>query len=98
MANKNTTSKTTTTESMNYEAPTLEHKKCGFINEFLWTCAGVNKAVLRQCPSDYAKYAGIGGTILFTAFDGNVIRGLWQCSMSLTAHTLRLHSVSFGGY
>lgn len=39
----------------------------GVLNEFLWTCAGVNKAVLRQCPSDYAKYAGIGGTILFTA-------------------------------
>lgn len=37
------------------------------INEFLWSCAGVNKAVLRQCPSDYSKYAGIGGTILFTA-------------------------------
>lgn len=39
----------------------------GRINEFLWSCAGVNKAVLRQCPSDYSKYAGIGGTILFTA-------------------------------
>lgn len=47
--------------------PVLEHNRCGFINEFLWTCAGVNKKVLRQCPSDYAKYAGIGGTILFTA-------------------------------
>ncbi|MBD5339045.1 MAG: DUF4407 domain-containing protein [Bacteroides sp.] len=44
-----------------------EHKRCGWINEFLWTCAGVNKQVLRQCPSDYAKYSGIGGTILFTA-------------------------------
>jgi len=42
-------------------------KRCGFINEFLWTCAGVNKTVIRQCPTDYAKYAGIGGTILFTA-------------------------------
>lgn len=44
-----------------------EPRKCGWINEFLWSCAGVNKKVLRQCPSDYAKYAGIGGTILFTA-------------------------------
>jgi hypothetical protein len=67
MANKNTTSKNAATESINSESPILEHKKCGFINEFLWTCAGVNKAVLRQCPSDYAKYAGTGGTILFTA-------------------------------
>ena len=38
---------------------------CGWVNEFLWTCAGVNKKILRQCPGDYAKYAGIGGTILF---------------------------------
>lgn len=39
----------------------------GWVNEFLWSCAGVNKAVLRQCPTDYSKYAGIGGMILFTA-------------------------------
>lgn len=39
----------------------------GFLNEFLWICAGVDRKVLRQCPTDYAKYAGIGGTILFTA-------------------------------
>lgn len=39
----------------------------GYVNEFLWICAGVNRRVLRQCPTDYAKYAGIGGTILFTA-------------------------------
>ena len=53
--------------SIEYEEPILEKKRCGWLNEFLWTCAGVNKQVLRQCPSDYAKYAGIGGTILFTA-------------------------------
>ncbi len=39
----------------------------GWLNEFLWLCAGANRKVLRQCPTDYAKYAGIGGTILFTA-------------------------------
>ncbi len=44
-----------------------EIKWAGVLNEFLWTCAGVNKKILRQCPTDYAKYAGIGGTILFTA-------------------------------
>lgn len=44
-----------------------EIKRGTWLNEFLWSCAGVNKHVLRQCPSDYAKYAGIGGTILFTA-------------------------------
>ena len=39
----------------------------GSINEFLWICAGANRKILRQCPTDYAKYAGTGGTILFTA-------------------------------
>ncbi|MBR5698012.1 MAG: DUF4407 domain-containing protein [Prevotella sp.] len=37
------------------------------LNEFLWLCAGANRKVLRQCPTEHAKYAGIGGTILFTA-------------------------------
>lgn len=36
-------------------------------NEFLWTCAGVDKPLIRMCPQDKAKKAGIGGTILFTA-------------------------------
>ena len=42
-------------------------KEPGWLNEFLWMCAGANRAVLRQCPTDWAKYAGTGGTILFTA-------------------------------
>lgn len=42
-------------------------KSGGIINEFLWTFAGVNKPLLRQCPNEYAKYAGMGGTILGTA-------------------------------
>lgn len=42
-------------------------KRCDLLNEVLWTCSGVDKRILRQCPTDYAKYAGIGGTILFTA-------------------------------
>lgn len=37
------------------------------LNELLWTCSGADKRILRKCPTDYAKYAGIGGTILFTA-------------------------------
>lgn len=42
-------------------------RRGGLLNEFLWICAGANRKILRQCPTDYAKYAGIGGTILFTA-------------------------------
>lgn len=39
----------------------------GLLNEFLWMCAGVNRKILLQCPTDWAKYAGQGGLILFTA-------------------------------
>lgn len=39
----------------------------GNINEFFWLCSGVDRKVLRQCPTEYAKYAGMGGTIFFTA-------------------------------
>lgn len=42
-------------------------RRSSFLNEFFWWCAGVNRDILRQCPTDYAKYAGMGGTILFTA-------------------------------
>lgn len=41
--------------------------KSNWYNEFLWWCAGVNRNVLRQCPTEYAKYAGMGGTIFSTA-------------------------------
>ncbi len=47
----------------------------GYLNEFLWICAGANRKVLRQCPTDYAKYAGIGGTILFTALMASLSGG-----------------------
>lgn len=54
-------------EQINDHIEETQVKWGGLLNEFLWTCAGVNKQVLRQCPTEYAKYAGIGGTILFTA-------------------------------
>lgn len=58
----------------------------GFLNEFLWICAGADRKVLRQCPTDYAKYAGIGGTILFTAL------------MAMLSGGYALYSVFYNGY
>lgn len=55
------------TTKNNESLETPEIKWGGLINEFLWMCGGANRKVLRQCPTEYAKYAGIGGTILFTA-------------------------------
>ena len=50
-------------------------KWSNLINEFLWVCAGADRKVLRQCPTEHAKYAGIGGTILFTAIMASISGG-----------------------
>lgn len=42
-------------------------RKPGWYNIFFWWCAGVNRDVLKQCPTEWAKYAGMGGTIFSTA-------------------------------
>lgn len=34
---------------------------------FLWWCGGARIDILKESPSDHAKYFGIGGTVLFTA-------------------------------
>lgn len=36
------------------------------ISEFLLQCSGVDREILRECPTDENKYIGIGGTVLFT--------------------------------
>ena len=47
--------------------PNRKKKRAGIVNEVLWTCGGLDKALLRMCPTDWAKKAGMGGTILGTA-------------------------------
>ena len=42
-------------------------KRSSLFNEFFWICSGANRHILRQCPTEYSKYFGIGGTIFFTA-------------------------------
>ena len=51
----------------NKETKIVNERKPGWYNNFLWWCAGVNRDVLRQCPTEWAKYAGMGGTIFSTA-------------------------------
>jgi hypothetical protein len=36
------------------------------LKEFFWLCAGANKAILDNCPSEASKYVGIGATVFFT--------------------------------
>lgn len=37
-----------------------------FLQNFLCSCAGADKSILKQCPTEWNKYACIGATILFT--------------------------------
>jgi len=43
-----------------------EDRELSRIQHFLCICAGVDKEVLKQCPTEWNKYTGIGATILFT--------------------------------
>lgn len=61
--------------------PNRKRKRCGLIQEFLWTCGGLDKSLLRMCPTDWAKKAGMGGTILGTAI-------LATLSMGYAAYTV----------
>lgn len=51
----------------NTEEKKQKKNRGSLLNEFFWICAGVDRKILRQCPTDWAKYAGQGGLILFTA-------------------------------
>lgn len=45
----------------------LENKReLSPIQRFMCICAGVDKEILKQCPTEWNKYTGIGATILFT--------------------------------
>src|SRR5580704_7169849 len=35
-------------------------------SHFLWWCAGAYQGLLRECPSEQTKYAGLGGVLLAT--------------------------------
>lgn len=69
-------------------------RRGGLLNEFLWICAGANRKILRQCPTDYAKYAGIGGTILFTALMAMLSGGY---ALYFVFNSVPV-SIAFGGF
>src|SRR5882757_4744150 len=43
-----------------------EKKKKPRESHFLWWCAGAYQDLLKDCPSEQTKYAGLGGVILAT--------------------------------
>jgi hypothetical protein len=64
------------------------------INRFFWWCAGANIEVLQKCPSDHAKYFGVGGTIVFTALMASFAGGY----AFFTAFKSVLPSIFFGAF
>lgn len=48
------------------KAKSNEDRELSRIQHFLCICAGVDKEILKQCPTEWNKYTGIGATILFT--------------------------------
>lgn len=36
------------------------------IQDFFWFCSGATRPLLKKCPSEHIKYAGIGATVFFT--------------------------------
>ena len=42
---------------------------------FLVSCSGANKDIIKQCPTEYTKFTGIGATILLTALMAMVSGG-----------------------
>ena len=44
-----------------------QHHQMNWFQQFLMICSGANLHILRKSPSEWNKYAGIGGIVLFTA-------------------------------
>lgn len=36
------------------------------LTHFFWLCSGADMAILKKCPTEKSKYAGIGATVFFT--------------------------------
>src|ERR1700761_4000391 len=49
-----------------YESFNGSRKEQPVERHFLWWCAGAYQRLLKDCPSEHAKYAGLGGVILAT--------------------------------
>jgi len=65
-----------------------------YLSRFLWWSAGANIDILEKCPTEHAKYFGVGGTIVFTALMASFAGGY----AFFTAFKSPLMSVFFGAF
>ena len=45
------------------------------LKKFLWWCAGIDEQTILQCPTEWAKYASMGATILLTGVLASISGG-----------------------
>lgn len=45
------------------------------VRNFFWFCAGVNRSVMEECPTEHSKYVAIGATVFFTALFASISGG-----------------------
>src|SRR5258708_38660299 len=50
-------------------------------SHFLWWCAGAYQPILKECPSEQTKYAGLGGVLLATFVLAALSAGYWVYSV-----------------
>lgn len=50
-------------------------RKPSYLTRFLWWCAGVDSDLMKQCTHEWAKYASMGATILFTGMFASIAGG-----------------------
>src|SRR5882724_2758318 len=77
----------------NYDSFSGNGKKKATESHFLWWCAGAYQQLLKDCPSEQTKYAGLGGVILATFVLAALSAGyaiysvfdnlLWACGFAL---------------
>lgn len=57
---------------------------------FLCSCSGVDKVVLKECPTEWNKYTGIGATILFTGILASLSGGFALYSVFRDGHLTQI--------
>ena len=50
-------------------------RKPSLLTRLLWWCAGVDSELIKKCPHEWAKYASMGATILFTGIFASIAGG-----------------------
>ena len=56
-------------------APIFVNHKMNWFQQFLLICSGANLHILRKTPSEWNKFSGIGGIVLFTAIFATLSAG-----------------------